>query len=65
MCYMASFFSSLFAWFSSLLFSKNAEICIVGLQASGKTSMVNVVGEFLYSCNLLIILVLNQLYYRC
>ncbi|KAF8492703.1 Arl8a protein [Gautieria morchelliformis] len=46
---MPSFFTSLFAWFSSLLFSKNAEICIVGLQASGKTSMVNVIGANQFS----------------
>ncbi|KAG9127052.1 hypothetical protein FRC07_000888 [Ceratobasidium sp. 392] len=39
---MAGFFSSLFAWFQGLFFTKNAEISIVGLQASGKTSFVNV-----------------------
>lgn len=43
---MPSFWSSLISWLSSLLFSKNAEICIVGLQAAGKTSLVNVIGEF-------------------
>ncbi|KIJ54278.1 hypothetical protein M422DRAFT_154018 [Sphaerobolus stellatus SS14] len=46
---MASFFSSLISWFTSLLFSKNAEICIVGLQAAGKTSMVNVIGANQFS----------------
>ncbi|KAI0725642.1 P-loop containing nucleoside triphosphate hydrolase protein [Fomitopsis betulina] len=40
---MASFFSSLFQWFSGLFFSKQAEISVVGLQASGKTSFVNVI----------------------
>ncbi|KAI0711196.1 Arl8a protein [Fomitopsis betulina] len=42
---MASFFSSLFQWFSGLFFSKQAEISVVGLQASGKTSFVNVIGS--------------------
>ncbi|KAF8508192.1 P-loop containing nucleoside triphosphate hydrolase protein [Hysterangium stoloniferum] len=46
---MSSFFTSLLSWLSSLLFSKNAEICIVGLQASGKTSMVNVIGANQFS----------------
>lgn len=40
-----TFFSSLFSWFSGLFFSKFAEIAIVGLQASGKTSLVNVLGN--------------------
>ncbi|EEB96707.1 hypothetical protein MPER_04114 [Moniliophthora perniciosa FA553] len=35
---MAGFFTSLFQWFSGLFFSKAAEIAVVGLQASGKTS---------------------------
>ncbi|EKM49531.1 uncharacterized protein PHACADRAFT_265067 [Phanerochaete carnosa HHB-10118-sp] len=39
------FFSSLLHWFSGLFFSKSAEITIVGLQASGKTSLVNVIGN--------------------
>ncbi|KAJ7601013.1 Arl8a protein [Mycena floridula] len=34
-------FSSLFQWFSGLFFSRQAEIAVVGLQASGKTSFVN------------------------
>ncbi|KAH9922821.1 Arl8a protein [Epithele typhae] len=51
---MASLFSSLLQWFTSLFFTKNAEIAIVGLQArftralfcaSGKTSFVNVLGS--------------------
>ncbi|KAB5593683.1 putative effector protein [Ceratobasidium theobromae] len=36
------FFASLLAWFQGLFFTKAAEISIVGLQASGKTSLVNV-----------------------
>nr|AOC97517.1 Arf family protein [Volvariella volvacea] len=39
---MAGFFSSIFQWLSGLFFSKTAEIAVVGLQASGKTSFVNV-----------------------
>ncbi|KAF7314201.1 Nucleoside triphosphate hydrolase protein [Mycena kentingensis (nom. inval.)] len=42
---MASLFASLFSWISGLFFSKTAEIAIVGLQASGKTSFVNVIGS--------------------
>ncbi|KAJ7644070.1 P-loop containing nucleoside triphosphate hydrolase protein [Roridomyces roridus] len=42
---MASFFSNLFQWFASFFLSKTAEIAIVGLQASGKTSFVNVIGS--------------------
>ncbi|KZT42645.1 P-loop containing nucleoside triphosphate hydrolase protein [Sistotremastrum suecicum HHB10207 ss-3] len=42
---MAGLFSSFFEWISSLFFSKSAEICIVGLQASGKTSFVNVISN--------------------
>ncbi|KAI0770272.1 P-loop containing nucleoside triphosphate hydrolase protein [Fomes fomentarius] len=42
---MASFFSTLLQWLSGLFFSKHAEIAIVGLQASGKTSFVNVLGS--------------------
>ncbi|EDR13393.1 uncharacterized protein LACBIDRAFT_245262 [Laccaria bicolor S238N-H82] len=40
---MPGFFSSIFQWFSGLFFSKQAEIAVVGLQASGKTSFVNVI----------------------
>ncbi|RDB18052.1 ADP-ribosylation factor-like protein 8A [Hypsizygus marmoreus] len=40
---MPGFFSSFFSWFSGLFFSKTAEIAVVGLQASGKTSFVNVI----------------------
>ncbi|KAI0670771.1 P-loop containing nucleoside triphosphate hydrolase protein [Trametes maxima] len=42
---MVSLFSSLLQWLSGLFFSKTAEIAIVGLQASGKTSFVNVLGS--------------------
>jgi len=40
---MPGFFTSLFQWFAGLFFSKSAEIAVVGLQASGKTSFVNVI----------------------
>jgi len=40
---MPGFFTSIFQWFSGLFFSKQLEIAVVGLQASGKTSFVNVV----------------------
>jgi len=40
---MPGFFSAIFQWLSGLFFSKNAEIAVVGLQASGKTSFVNVI----------------------
>ncbi|KAH8824909.1 Arl8a protein [Flagelloscypha sp. PMI_526] len=42
---MASFFSSIYAWFSRIFFSRSAEIAVIGLQASGKTSFVNVIGS--------------------
>ncbi|WOO77233.1 ADP-ribosylation factor-like protein 8A [Vanrija pseudolonga] len=42
---MAWLFSSLYDWLSSLFFAKHVEITIVGLQASGKTSLVNVLGS--------------------
>jgi len=42
---MASFFTSIYTWFSALFFAKHAEISVVGLQASGKTSFVNVLGS--------------------
>jgi len=42
---MPGFFSSFFAWFSGIFFSKKAELSVVGLQASGKTSFVNVIGS--------------------
>lgn len=40
--------SSLFDYLGSLLFSKHLEICVVGLQAAGKTSLVNLLcsGQF-------------------
>ncbi|KAF7291573.1 hypothetical protein HMN09_01248400 [Mycena chlorophos] len=45
-----SIFTSFFQWISGqaivfIFFSKSAEIAIVGLQASGKTSFVNVIGS--------------------
>ncbi|PPQ65875.1 hypothetical protein CVT26_000807 [Gymnopilus dilepis] len=40
---MSGFFTSIFQWISGLFFSKQAEIAVVGLQASGKTSFVNVI----------------------
>jgi len=42
---MAPFFASLFQWVTGLFFTKAAEIAVVGLQASGKTSFVNVIGS--------------------
>ncbi|RSH78612.1 uncharacterized protein EHS24_002341 [Apiotrichum porosum] len=42
---MASLISGLLAWLRSLLWSKHLEVTIVGLQASGKTSLVNVLGN--------------------
>ncbi|VDC04490.1 unnamed protein product [Peniophora sp. CBMAI 1063] len=36
-------FSGFWNWVVGLFFSKNAEISVVGLQASGKTSFVNVI----------------------
>ncbi|WVQ82008.1 hypothetical protein IAT38_004135 [Cryptococcus sp. DSM 104549] len=42
---MAAIFSSLFNWLRSLFFAKHLEVTIVGLQASGKTSLVNVLGS--------------------
>ncbi|PWZ00704.1 P-loop containing nucleoside triphosphate hydrolase protein [Testicularia cyperi] len=45
---ITSIFSSLFLYLRSLLFSKHLEICVVGLQAAGKTSLVNLLssGQF-------------------
>ncbi|KAJ3568120.1 hypothetical protein NP233_g5919 [Leucocoprinus birnbaumii] len=40
---MPGFFTSIFQWIAGLFFSKQAEIAVVGLQASGKTSFVNVI----------------------
>ncbi|KAF9077597.1 ADP-ribosylation factor family-domain-containing protein [Rhodocollybia butyracea] len=42
---MPGFFASFFQWFSALFLSKTIEIAIVGLQASGKTSFVHVIGS--------------------
>ncbi|KAF8270850.1 Arl8a protein [Lactarius quietus] len=46
---MAPFFSSIFQWIAGLFFTKAAEIAVVGLQASGKTSFVNVIGSGRYT----------------
>ncbi|KAJ1029790.1 hypothetical protein NDA13_003031 [Ustilago tritici] len=45
---IGSLFSSVFLYLRSLLFSKHLEICVVGLQAAGKTSLVNLLssGQF-------------------
>ena len=45
---MASFLQSVLDWLRSLFFSRNLEVCIVGLQGAGKTSLVNVLanGQF-------------------
>lgn len=45
---IGSLFSSLFVYLRSLLFAKHLEICVVGLQAAGKTSLVNLLssGQF-------------------
>ncbi|PPR00200.1 hypothetical protein CVT24_004903 [Panaeolus cyanescens] len=40
---MPNFLTSIFQWISGLFWSKQAEIAVVGLQASGKTSFVNVI----------------------
>ncbi|ORX38586.1 ADP-ribosylation factor family-domain-containing protein [Kockovaella imperatae] len=42
---MAYLFSGLLNWLRSLFFAKHLEVTIVGLQASGKTSLVNVLGS--------------------
>ncbi|KAF8208859.1 P-loop containing nucleoside triphosphate hydrolase protein [Mycena galopus ATCC 62051] len=42
---MAGFFASILQWLSGWFLSKTAEIAIVGLQASGKTSFVNVINS--------------------
>lgn len=42
---MAFILSSLLGWLRSLFFAKHLEVTIVGLQASGKTSLVNVLGS--------------------
>ncbi|KAJ1027527.1 hypothetical protein NDA18_003530 [Ustilago nuda] len=45
---IGSLFSSVLLYLRSLLFSKHLEICVVGLQAAGKTSLVNLLssGQF-------------------
>ncbi|KIY44816.1 P-loop containing nucleoside triphosphate hydrolase protein [Fistulina hepatica ATCC 64428] len=42
---MANVWTSFLQWVIGLFFSKTAEIAVVGLQASGKTSFVNVIGS--------------------
>ncbi|PBK97902.1 Arl8a protein [Armillaria gallica] len=42
---MAGFFGSVLQWFIGIFFSKSAEIAVIGIQASGKTSFVNVIGS--------------------
>ncbi|KAK7690047.1 hypothetical protein QCA50_006692 [Cerrena zonata] len=42
---MATFFGAIMQWLSGLFFSKTSEVTIVGLQASGKTSFVNVIAS--------------------
>ncbi|ORZ40847.1 P-loop containing nucleoside triphosphate hydrolase protein [Catenaria anguillulae PL171] len=45
---MASLFKSLLDWIRSLFFAQEMEVTLVGLQASGKSTLVNVIasGEF-------------------
>ena len=45
---MAGILSSILLFLQRLLFAKHLEICVVGLQAAGKTSLVNVLslGQF-------------------
>jgi ADP-ribosylation factor-like protein 8 len=45
---MVSILDSIIAFLRSLFFRKHLEICVVGLQSAGKTSLVNVlsVGQF-------------------
>ncbi|CCF53691.1 related to ARL1-ADP-ribosylation factor [Ustilago hordei] len=45
---IGSLLSSVLLYLRSLLFSKHLEICVVGLQAAGKTSLVNLLssGQF-------------------
>ncbi|BEJ12652.1 hypothetical protein CspHIS471_0211120 [Cutaneotrichosporon sp. HIS471] len=42
---MAALFQGLIDWLRSLFWAKHLEVTIVGLQASGKTSLVNVLGS--------------------
>ncbi|KAI5455229.1 hypothetical protein QFC20_004629 [Naganishia adeliensis] len=46
---MAYLFSNLLNWLRGLFFAKHLEVTIVGLQASGKTSLVNVLGANQFS----------------
>ncbi|EJU01519.1 Arl8a protein [Dacryopinax primogenitus] len=42
---MSLFFSAIYNFFRNIFFAKQVEISVVGLQASGKTSFVNVLGS--------------------
>ncbi|KAL7413596.1 P-loop containing nucleoside triphosphate hydrolase protein [Mrakia frigida] len=44
-----SYLSWILNWFRNLLFSKELEVALVGLQAAGKTSLVNVLGNGQFS----------------
>lgn len=43
----------LLQWLRSLLFSKHLEICVVGLNAAGKTSLVNVLASGQFSSEMI------------
>ncbi|PWN42700.1 P-loop containing nucleoside triphosphate hydrolase protein [Ceraceosorus guamensis] len=49
---MASLLASIVQWLRSLLFSKHLEICVVGLNAAGKTSLVNVLASGQFSAEM-------------
>ena len=42
------FLTPLLSWFYSIFFQKHLEICVLGLQSAGKTSLVNLlaIGQF-------------------
>jgi len=46
---MASIFTGILNWLRGLFFAKHLEVTIVGLQASGKTSLVNVLTSNQFS----------------
>jgi len=46
---MAGFFNAILAWLRSIFFNKELEITLVGLQNSGKTSLVNVLAGGAFS----------------
>ena len=43
---MFSFLNRVLDWFKSLFWKEEMELTLVGLQYSGKTTFVNVIGEF-------------------